>query len=69
MTSKLTNKKWYVFSFFFCLVFVLVFMVDSYAAEVKSDNLPAFPGAEGFGSTTPGGRGGCSPLVSPGRRP
>ncbi|MFQ5594734.1 MAG: alpha/beta hydrolase fold domain-containing protein [Anaerolineae bacterium] len=27
-------------------------------AALPSDELPAFPGAEGFGSTTPGGRGG-----------
>ena len=27
-------------------------------AEVPADSLPAFPGAEGFGSLTPGGRGG-----------
>ena len=28
------------------------------AASAYADGLPAFPGAEGFGSTTPGGRGG-----------
>ena len=27
-------------------------------AQVQADSLPAFPGAQGFGSTTPGGRGG-----------
>ena len=25
---------------------------------VAQDEIPAFPGAEGFGATTPGGRGG-----------
>src|SRR5579862_4165605 len=28
------------------------------AAAFAADALPAFPGAEGYGSTTPGGRGG-----------
>ena len=32
--------------------------VTSVAQTAKSSALPAFPGAEGFGSTTPGGRGG-----------
>ena len=30
----------------------------STSAVIATDSLPAFPGAEGFGSTTPGGRGG-----------
>ncbi len=58
MTANIKNNKWYVFSFFFYLVCVLVFLADTYAAEVEPNSLPAFPGAEGFGSSTPGGRGG-----------
>jgi pectate lyase len=34
----------------------LVILLSSFAAIAS--NLPAFPGAEGFGATTPGGRGG-----------
>ena len=33
-------------------------LVFSYATAAASANLPAFPGAEGFGACTPGGRGG-----------
>ncbi|MBI5770927.1 MAG: pectate lyase [Verrucomicrobia bacterium] len=29
-----------------------------FAAQIRAADLPAFPGAEGFGATTPGGRGG-----------
>jgi hypothetical protein len=32
--------------------------------EMAASGLPAFPGAEGFGSTTPGGRGGSVMLVT-----
>lgn len=32
--------------------------------SLAADSLPAFPGAEGFGSTTPGGRGGAVLLVT-----
>ena len=31
---------------------------QAWAAEAKSRRIPAFPGAEGFGAHTPGGRGG-----------
>lgn len=39
---------------FFIVVFLLIVINDSAARS----NIPAFPGAEGYGSTTPGGRGG-----------
>ncbi|MBM3334777.1 pectate lyase [Candidatus Sumerlaeota bacterium] len=35
-----------------------VLLVANGGLRAASDALPAFPGAEGFGSTTPGGRGG-----------
>lgn len=46
-----------------CLVGLLLLMgrldfVPSASAEDASAMIPAFPGTEGFGSTTPGGRGG-----------
>jgi pectate lyase len=42
-------------------VFVLLFLIScfcSLGSDTDANALPAFPGAEGFGSTTPGGRGG-----------
>ena len=38
--------------------------VFTQGAETAGPALPAFPGAEGFGSTTPGGRGGQVLIVS-----
>jgi len=35
-----------------------LFFAGELAAQAPADSLPAFPGAEGFGSFTPGGRGG-----------
>jgi pectate lyase len=42
-----------------CAVAALIICASSQAAE-----LPAFPGAEGFGATTPGGRGGKILIVT-----
>lgn len=35
-----------------------------FAADAATSNLPSFPGAEGFGATTPGGRGGKVYIVT-----
>jgi hypothetical protein len=40
------------------LLGTIVAVLDANAAESTPLPLPAFPGAEGFGATTPGGRGG-----------
>jgi hypothetical protein len=37
---------------------VFIFLLPLFAPAAQRGPLPAFPGAEGFGSTTPGGRGG-----------
>ena len=39
-------------------VFFMALAIPGLKAQSESDSLPAFPGAQGFGSTTPGGRGG-----------
>src|SRR3990172_3137288 len=39
-------------------VLMLLSLSSWSAAQELPDSLPAFPGAEGFGSRTPGGRGG-----------
>jgi len=44
------------------VVIASAFLAAASAAE--RSNLPAFPGAEGFGATTPGGRGGRVILVT-----
>jgi pectate lyase len=45
--------------FLFCFVLLWAqFICSSAPADTPTDLLPSFPGAEGFGSTTPGGRGG-----------
>jgi len=45
-----------------CLLCLLILLAEYGTKEVQAqnseDSLPAFPGAEGFGCTTPGGRGG-----------
>ncbi len=43
---------------FIAILFALVFVGISLQAAEDTKKIPAFPGAEGFGSTTPGGRGG-----------
>jgi len=43
---------------------VFAFGIWGAPAPAESADLPAFPGAEGFGSTTPGGRGGRVILVT-----
>lgn len=40
------------------LICILNISPAAWAQTVSSSELPAFPGAEGFGATTPGGRGG-----------
>ena len=40
------------------MVLVAVFSTPALAAQKPARRLPAFPGAEGFGAYTPGGRGG-----------
>jgi len=40
------------------LGFVFLSLAGGQAAESPKPKLPAFPGAQGFGATTPGGRGG-----------
>lgn len=40
------------------LLNVFIFLLPLFAPAAQRGPLPAFPGAEGFGSTTPGGRGG-----------
>jgi len=40
------------------LFLVLLNGLNGYSAAPPKNKLPAFPGAEGFGTTTPGGRGG-----------
>ncbi len=47
-----------------CAAAMTVAMTLSAAAQVDAQELPAFPGAEGFGSTTPGGRGGAVVAVT-----
>ena len=44
-------------SLVFCCIFVLV-ISPFFPYTANASGLPAFPGAEGFGSTTIGGRGG-----------
>src|SRR5262245_47325478 len=45
------------------VVFLLIMVVST--ATAADATLPAFPGAEGFGANTPGGRGGKVLLVTP----
>ena len=40
------------------LLFILLAAVTSLCASAQFDSAPAFPGAEGFGRYTTGGRGG-----------
>ena len=40
------------------IVFFAVLEISQLKAQSEPDSLAAFPGAQGFGSTTPGGRGG-----------
>ena len=40
------------------MVLVVLFYAPASAAQKPGKRLPAFPGAEGFGACTPGGRGG-----------
>jgi len=47
--------------YFGCLFWLVLLLVNSAfvgRAEEPQDSLPSFPGAEGFGARTPGGRGG-----------
>jgi pectate lyase len=45
-------------------LFSLFFLVAAVASRPAAERLPAFPGAEGFGAFTPGGRGGQVCVVS-----
>src|SRR3954453_12037618 len=42
----------------FVAVFLLSLLALALPMRALAADLPAFPGAEGFGATTPGGRGG-----------
>ncbi|HUU27832.1 MAG TPA: pectate lyase precursor [archaeon] len=43
----------------FCLcLFWMVFLMSQTPVAARAETLPCFPGAEGFGTQTPGGRGG-----------
>ena len=48
---------WIVLLFIFLLSFISLKEANAQTDRAAGD-LPAFPGAEGFGATTPGGRGG-----------
>ena len=48
-------KKFYPLGRSLLLLFLSITWLQ---AEISPDSLPAFPGAEGFGAVTPGGRGG-----------
>lgn len=41
-----------------CLSALICLGIVSVSSDIQAQELPAFPGAEGFGTTTPGGRGG-----------
>jgi len=42
----------------------MLFLGPAFGGQTQAPALPAFPGAEGFGATTPGGRGGRVLLVT-----
>jgi pectate lyase len=54
----LRNRSTIAFVFLLVVTGPTLMVTQDVAPGAPSSSLPAFPGAEGFGSTTPGGRGG-----------